>query len=117
MALRNAFEEMATEVTIGQRFAGGKLAKTAQVTAAGDTTIHTPAAGKAIRLFWISALNDPDQVQTPRITIKFSGATSNLYAAYAIAHWEIFTGAVNAPLVVNLDQSGDVAITMHYTEV
>lgn len=107
----------ATEGTVANRYSGGKLAKTISTTLVGDTTIHTPAAGKAIRLFWISALNDPDQSVSPKITIKFTGATNNLYATYGLAHWEIFTGPVDTPLLVNLDQAGDVAVTIHYQEI
>lgn len=99
------------------RYAGGKLAKTAQVTLAGDTTVLTPAAGRRIKLYWISAINDPDAAQSPLITIRFAGAATNLYSAYALAHWEVFTGPVDAGLVVNLDQAGDVAVTIHYEEV
>lgn len=105
----------ATEATQARRYAGGKTARTAQVTAVGDTTIHTPAAGKKIRLYWVSALNDPDQTNTPRIILKF-GATE-LYRAYAVAHWEVFDGAVDQALVCNLDQAGDVAVTVHLEEI
>ncbi len=106
----------ATEITVANRYSGGKLAKTIQATVLGDTTIHTPAAGKAIRLFWISALNDPDQTQTPKITVRFAGS-ANIYSTYGLAHWEMFTGAIDTVLIVNLDQTGDVAITIHYQEV
>jgi hypothetical protein len=97
------------------RFGGGKLSATAQVTAAGDTTVLTPSAGMALRVYWVSAINDPDASQSPRIIVKFG--STELYRAYAIAHWEIFQGQVDQPLVVNLDQSGDVAVTVHYTQV
>lgn len=105
----------ATEITVANRYGGGKQALAATVTATGETTVHTPAAGKKMRLFWVSAINDPDQSQSPLIQIKL-GATE-LYRAYAVAHWEVFDGAVDAPLTVTLDQSGSVAVTAHYQEV
>lgn len=114
-ALNKEATQLLVASDIDWRFGGGKLAITAQVTLSGDTTVHTPAAGKKIRLFWISALNDPDAAQSPRIIVKFG--TSELYRAYAVAHWEVFDGAVDQPLVVNLDQTGDVAVTAHYVEV
>lgn len=108
-------KDFATEATQARRYAGGKSSKTASVTASGDTTIHTPEAGKKIRLFWVSAINDPDQSVSPRVIVKFG--STELYRAYAIAHWEVFDGAVDEPLVVNLDQAADVAVTVHYQEV
>lgn len=97
------------------RWSGGKTAKTANVTASGDTTIWTPASGKKLRVFWVSAINDPDQSQSPKIILKFG--TNEIYRGYAIAHWEIFDGAVDQALVCNLDQAGDVAITVHGQEL
>ncbi len=105
----------ATSALQGTRYAGGKTPVTAQVTAAGDTTVYTPAAGKRVRLFWVSAINDPDQSVSPRIIVKFAGGTE-LYRAAALAHWEIFEGALNEAVVVNLDQAADVAVTLHLQE-
>jgi len=99
------------------RFEGGKLAKTAQVTVVGDTTVHTPAAGKALALYWVSAINDPDASVSPLISIGFAGAATYLYSAYAIAHFEVFEGVTDQSLIVNLDQAGAVAITLHYREI
>lgn len=103
-------------VSDARRFSGGKSAMTAQVTTTGQTVILTPDTGKAITVFWVSALNDPDQAQSPRIRVGFQGASDYLYSSYAIAHWEMFTGNVNQALVVDLDQTGDVAVTVHYTQ-
>jgi len=99
------------------RYGGGKLAATAQVTASGDTTILTPAVGNKLRIFWVSAINDPDETDSPRIRVGFAGAGDYLYSAYALAHWEVFEGATDQALVVNLDQTGSVAVTVHYQEV
>lgn len=87
----------------------------ATVTASGDTTIHTPAAGKAIRLHWVAAINDPDEATSPLIKISL-GATE-LYRAYAVAHRQQFVGAVGAPLVVNLSGAASVAVTAHVEEI
>ncbi len=87
----------------------------ATVTASGDTTIHTPAAGMRVRLEWVSAINDPDEATNPLIKILL-GADEK-YRAYAVAHRETFTGAVDAPLVVNLSGVASVAVTAHLVEV
>ena len=99
---------------IVKRYEGGKTAVVASVAASGDTTIYTPATGKAIKLYWIYAMNDPDQTTTP--LIKISIGTTELYRAYSIAHWEIFEGAANEALKINLDKAGSVAITCHLEE-
>lgn len=85
------------------------------VTAAGDTTVHTPASGKAIELEWVSAINDPDEASNPLIKVKL-GATE-IYRGYALAHRETFTGAADAALVVNLSGAASVAVTAHLREV
>jgi hypothetical protein len=110
---------LATELTqaaladsIQNRYGGGKQAVTATVTAAGDTTVLTPPAGERLRVFWASAINDPDQETTPLVTIRLGEV--EVYRAYAVAHWEIFEGGVDAPLVVNLSEPGSIALTAHY---
>ena len=104
--------------TMGQdvdaRYGGGKTAVVATVTASGDTTIHTPASGNAIRLFWVSAINDPDEASTPLIKVLIG--STELYRTYAVAHWEVFEGAANEVLKVNLSAAGSVAVTAHIEE-
>lgn len=117
---------LATEATLDaardgivNRYSGGKTPVVASVTASGDTTIHDPAAGKAIRLFWITALNDPDDAATPLIKVGFGPAASidtELYRTYALAHWEVFEGAVDERLIVNLSAAANVAVTVHLQE-
>ncbi len=87
----------------------------ATVTASGDTTIHTPAAGMRVQLKWVSAINDPDEATNPLIKILLG--SDEKYRAYAVAHREAFTGAVDAPLVVNLSGVASVAVTAHLVEV
>ncbi len=104
---------MATQVP--SRYTGGKTAVCTTVTANGNTTIYTPTSGKSVRLYWVSAINDPDEVLNPLIKISI-GATE-FYRGYAIAHWEVFTGAVNDALIVNLSNAASVAVTAHIKEI
>lgn len=97
------------------RFAGGKTAAVATVTASGDTTILTPSAGHKIKLYWITAINDPDQATNPLVRITLTGA-GEIYRSYAIAHWEVFTGTTDGTLIVNLSEAASVAVTVHYEE-
>ena len=114
MTLRNAFADLALEETLAARNGGGKLAATATVTAGGDTTlIAAPGVGSQIRIFWVSAITDPDQATSPIITIKSSGGTE-YYRVFAVAHWEPFTLPDNEALVITLQHASSVAVTIHY---
>lgn len=90
------------------RFAGS-------VSAVGDTTLITPTAGKRLRLQWVYAINDPTANTSTKITIKLGSAVQ--YVAWAISKRQQLTGAVDAPLIINLTQLGDVAVTVFYQEV
>lgn len=85
------------------------------VNAIGDTTLVTPAAGKRIRLQWVYAINDPVATTSTKITIKLGSSVQ--YVAWAISKRQQLTGPVDGPLIVNLTNSGDVAVTVFYQEV
>lgn len=99
-----------------ERYTGDKAAKTAQVTAPGQTVVLTPNPGRALTVYWVSAINDPDSEFQPRIRVGFAGESDFFYSAYALAHWERFEGDHDQSVVVELDQAGDVAVTIHYKE-
>ena len=84
-------------------------------TASGNTTIHTPAANKRIRLRWIYAINDPTALTAPLIKISL-GATE-IYRVYALSKRQRVTGPVDGALVINLTGSGNVAVTALLEEV
>lgn len=81
----------------------------------GDTTIHTPAAGKAIRLHWIYAINNPVSETAPLIKVKLGAL--ELFRVWAISKRQRKTGAIDAPLVINLSSTGSVAITALLEEI
>lgn len=85
------------------------------VTAVGDTTIYTPATGKRVRLHWIYAINDPLASTSTKITVKIG--TQTYYVAWAISKRQQFTGAINAPLIINLSALGNVAVTAFIEEI
>lgn len=88
----------------------------ATVTALGDTTVITPTPGKAIRLRWIYAINDPTAASAPLIRVSLG--TTEIYRAWALSKRQLKTGEVDAPLIVNLTGStGQVAVTAIYEEV
>lgn len=88
---------------------------TATVTASGDTTVHTPSAGNAVRLRWIYAINNPTAESAPLISVKL-GATE-VYRVYALSKRQRVTGPVDGALVINLSSTGNVAVTAIFEEV
>lgn len=108
------------QVVTSPRYSGGLTPLCATVTAIGDTTILTPSAGMALRVYWVQAQNDPDVATQARIIARFGAAGLELYRNYAVSHWEPFTGGVNQELRVNLDVAAPgrgVTVTVHYKEV
>lgn len=87
----------------------------ATVTAAGDTVIHTPQAGKRIRLHWVYAINDPGSTTTP--LIKISVGPTELYRVYALSKRQLSTGTVDGVLKINLSEAAEVAVTVLLEEV
>jgi hypothetical protein len=100
---------------IAERYGGGKLPVTATITDPGPTPIHTPAPGKRIKLYWVTAVNDPDQPSSPLIMIRIGD--NEVYRNYAISHWEPLVGEPDDPLIVDLATAGSVAVTAHFKEV
>lgn len=101
-------------VVINPQHSSDVEAAVVTATSSGDTTIHTPASGKAIRLIWVSAINDPDESSTPLIKILLGN--TELYRGYALSHAQVFEGAVDEVLKVNLSAAASVAVTAHLIE-
>lgn len=104
------------DVTLINRYGGGKSAIAQSISTSGTTTLRTPAAGNLLIIYWVQAMPDPLGTGSPLITVAL-GATT-LYSGYGISHWERFEGDLNDALTVTLDASGtNVAVTIHYMEV
>lgn len=85
------------------------------VSAAGDNTIRTPAAGKTIRLKWVGMSSPDNNPNSVVATVKLGGVSVYTWDfsknGGAFAHGTVRTdGGANASLVVNLS----VAATIHY---
>lgn len=87
----------------------------ATVTAAGSTTIYTPASGKRVRVRWIYAINDPTAGTAVLIRVLFG--TTEKYRVYALSKRQVMTGGVNEPLIINLSAVATVAVTVLLEEV
>lgn len=120
MALRNAFENVSTETTLAAqksnldfRYSGGKLSYASVISTSGNNVVITPTVGKSVRIFWVAFIPNSDNASANLVTVKFT-AGATLYVGYALAHWEVFTGAVNDTVTVNLQNAQSVAVTIHY---
>jgi hypothetical protein len=87
----------------------------ATVTAAGPTTVYTPAAGKRVRLRWVYAINDPSLSTAP--LIKVSLGANELYRVYALSKRQLVTGPVDGALIIDLSAVGSVAVTALIEEI
>jgi len=87
----------------------------ATVTAAGSTTIYTPAAGRRVRLRWIYAINDPGSAASPLIKV-FLGAEEK-YRVFALSKRQMTTGPVDGAVIVNLSEAAEVAVTVLLEEL
>ena len=87
----------------------------ATVTASGSTTVHTPSAGKRLRLRWIYAINDPDLTVNPLIKIFLGGEEK--FRLYAISKRQMVTGPVDGALVIELSEPASVAVTALVEEI
>lgn len=105
---------LTTDGTYDERYSGGKLAVATTVTAAGDTTLVTPPGGQRVRVVWVSAIANPDNLSANRTRFKFGAAGAPFYESYAVAHWEVFDGGIGVPLIVNCQTAEAVSVTAHY---
>lgn len=87
----------------------------ATVTAAGNTTLYTPAAGKRLRVRWVYAINDPGSSASPLIKV-FLGA-NEVFRVFALSKRQLVHGPVDGALIINLSEAAEVAVTVLLQEV
>ena len=98
------------------RFSGGKTSYSDTLVTAGDNTVITPASGKRIQVFWVHVIPNSNNDSANLVAVKFAGGIT-MYTSYVISHWEPFTGGVDQAVVVNLQNTERVAVTIHYKEI
>ncbi len=109
----------AQENTLERRFGTPgtpKKAKGALLSTAGDNDFITPTAGKSVRVLWVSAIPSSDNTAANLVQVKFGTGGTPFYTVYAVGHWEVFEGAVDQHVFVNLANTQPVAVTVHYEE-
>lgn len=107
--------QSAQKASLDFRYSGGKTSVGGVLNTAGTNVVITPAAGKRIRVFWVSMIPSSDGAAANLVTVAVGSQT--LYVAYAVAHWEVFTGVVNASVTFSLANTQPVAYTVHYQEI
>ena len=109
---------LASESTIGKRFAGGKNTSATIISSIGNNIIYTPGTGKLLTLFWIFLSSRQDNTQEVVATVKLGSKI--IYQCYmgnpgAFAHWEaISADNINDALIINLS-TGSQNIAVNYT--
>lgn len=98
---------------LNNRYAGGKTPYAKSLTASEN--INLTNALNHFEVYWVSFIPDPDNTAANLITIAFSDGTV-LYKGWAIAHWELFVGAVGSNIVITLENAQPVAVNIHYKE-
>ena len=108
-----------SEATLGRRFGQvgtPKKAVAALVAIAGDSVFITPTVGKSLRVLWVAFVPSSDNANANLVQVKFGVNGAPFYLGYALAHWEVFEGATNVALYLNLAVAQAVAVTIHYEE-
>jgi hypothetical protein len=106
--------------TLQSRF--GVVTGTPQtLSTSGDHDIYTPATGNRVRLKWLWLSSPEANTASVLATVKWSGATGNIYlvdlgAPGAFAHGSVREGATDEKVVVNLDGAQTVRVNVDVEE-
>lgn len=102
-------------------------AKAVSGAASGNNTIHTPAADKAIRLYYVCLSADGANTADTTSIVKFAagGATLYKHSLKAGSMWarnigagrHYIQGAADAALIVNLSAAQTVNVSIEFDEV
>ena len=103
---------------ISQRFAGGKTTESEVIEAKGANVLVTPAAGKAITLYWVALVTPEANTEEVLAEIGFAEPAYSWYLGKpgAFMHWEPIIGLSNEKLQVVLSVAVKVAVSFTYTE-
>lgn len=103
-------------------------AKRLVVNSSGTTTVHTPAAGKRIRLYWFGLSGNPDNAAKVKVGLRFTAGGTDFVEIWISQYGGIFAhnwkggqayvlGGVDETLEVNLSAAQEVIVNIDYIEV
>ncbi len=102
--------------------------KSATANTAGNTLVHQPAAGKALRLWWYNLGAKPDNTAHVLTGLRFTTAGADFFSTYLSqygasashsfkAGQSFYQGGIDEGLYVNLDVAQTVKINIDFEEV
>jgi hypothetical protein len=97
---------LAKDATLLRRY-GTHTTKAGLANTTGDNTLHTPATGKKIRLYWLALSTSQDNAAENLVRVKFGAAGSDVYRwrmgnPGAFSGSRTVEGAVDTALILNL---------------
>lgn len=113
---------LAKDATLMRRY-GDHVTKAGLANTAGDNTLHTPAAGKKIRLYWIALSSSQDNAAENLIQVKLTDADGAVKYRWrmgnpsAAAFSRTVEGDVDAPLILNLANTQPVDWNVDLEEI
>ncbi len=117
MALRNAFGDLALDLTVSRKFAPVLTAKATYNTSGNHTLIAAPASPNALRVVWIYA-QAKGALDTGVVLITVTLGTHSydfeLTGSQPFAHGAVWDGAVGDALVVNTSSTAAVIVNADY---
>jgi hypothetical protein len=113
---------LAKDATLLRRF-GDHVTKAGVVSTIGDNTLHTPASGKKIRLYWIGLSTSQDNAAENLIQVKLTDADGTVKYRWRMGNPGAFAGGrtiegnVDEPLILNLATTDPVDWNVDLEEV
>lgn len=113
---------LAKDATLLRRY-GDHVTKAGFENLAGDRTLHTPASGKRIRLYWIALSSSQDNVAENLIQVKLTDADGDVKYRWRMGNPGAFVGSrtiegnVDATLILNLANTNGVDWNVDLEEV
>jgi outer membrane murein-binding lipoprotein Lpp len=113
---------LAKDATLLRRY-GDHVTKAGLANTIGDNTLHTPAAGKRIRLYWIGLSTSQDNVAENLIQIKLTDADGTVKYRWRMGNPGAFVGGrtiegnADEPLILNLATTDGVDWNVDLEEV
>jgi hypothetical protein len=113
---------LAKDATLLRRY-GDHVTKAGVVSSTGDNTLHTPAAGNRIRLYWIGLSTSQDNVAENLIQVKLTDADGTVKYRWRMGNPGAFVGGrtiegnVDEPLILNLATTDPVDWNIDLEEV
>ncbi len=122
IGINNLETGLAKDATLLRRY-GDHVTKAGFANTAGDNTLHTPASGKKIRLYWIALSTSQDNAAENLIQVKLTDADGSVKYRWRMGNPGAFAGSrtiegnVDTPLILNLANTNGVDYNLDLDEI